>query len=208
MKPALFIDFDGTLSCDRLWQSLGVDDYDRINDFIFGNGGVLANDWMAGKYSSEQICREVAHGLGIAYSLLWDVLLEDCRNTRIDKQNLSKIDSLRRTFTLAMVTANMDCFDRFTMPALGLEKHFDYIINSCNEGVFKHDANGNKSGLLEAAIRKTGAEVGRSILIDDSTRACANFEKLGGRALRGDKTKPLSHWLDYLLNNKNNKICL
>jgi len=198
MKPALFIDFVGTMCHDRFWKSLGEDDYARVNGFLFDDGK-LVNAWMRGDYSSEQICVILAKELNIVYPRLWDSLLGDCSSMRVAADDLGKIDKLREHYTMAIVTANMDCFDRFIVPALGLDKHFDFIVNSCNGGVFKHDGNGNESGLFEVALSKTGADINASILIDDSEKACAAFKKLGGRVLKVDKQKFLGYWLDDLL---------
>ncbi|MFZ3073547.1 MAG: hypothetical protein WA093_00220 [Minisyncoccales bacterium] len=196
MKPALFIDFDGTLCHDRFWQSLGERDYERINNFLF-NGGDLVDRWMRGKCNLEQVCEILSRELDLGYKTLLEALEDDCRNMRIAAADLEKIDRLKNKYVVAMVTVNMDCFDRFTVPELGLDNHFDCIVNSYNEGVLKHGENG---GLFGSALVKTGADINRSILIDDSEKACGAFKKLGGRALQVDQQKTLSYWLDHLLS--------
>ncbi|MCU0652695.1 MAG: hypothetical protein MUD10_00350 [Candidatus Pacebacteria bacterium] len=200
MKPALLVDFDGVLCCDRFWHSLGEGDYGRIDDFVFGNGGAVAYDWMLGKFTSEQICEKIAKGLGMDYAILWDGLMRDCRNMAVAKENLAKIDSLRGGYTAALVTVNMDCFDRFTVPALGLGRYFDHILNSFNEGMLKH---GDYKGLIDVALARTGANYSGSIMIDDSENACREFEACGGRALKVEGEKCLGFWLDYLINKNN-----
>ena len=199
MKPILFIDFIGTMCGGRFWVSLGENDYGRINKFLFKDGKLL-NDWMRGDYNSEQICEILARELDINYKILWDSLLADCRAMRVSPDDLQKIDILRQDYGTAIITVNMDCFDRFIVPALGLDKLFDCILSSCIEGVFKiSNDRGINSGLLEIAISKTNADINRSILIDDSENNCVAFRKLGGRGLKVDPAKPLSYWLDYLL---------
>ena len=203
MKPALFIDFIGTLCDGRFWVSLDKDDCGRIDKFLF-NDGELFNGWMRGDYDSEKICEILSRELRIEYKILWDALLADCRAMRVSADDLRKIGLLRKNYITAIITVNMDCFDRFIVPALGLDKYFDFIINSCNEGVFKYWENnkGNKGGLLEVALSRTGADINRSILIDDSEKACAEFEKLGGRALMVCGPEDLGCWLDSLLTNQ------
>jgi FMN phosphatase YigB (HAD superfamily) len=200
MKPVLFIDFIGTLCDGRFWVSLDNDDYGRIDKFLF-NDGELFNGWMRGDYNSEKICEILSRELRIEYEILWDALLADCRAMRVFAADLRKIGLLRKDYITAIVTVNMDCFDRFIVPALGLDKYFDCIVNSCNEGVFKYwDVDkGNKGGLLEVALSRTGADINRSILIDDSEKACAEFKKIGGCALRVDGLKTASYWLDNLI---------
>ena len=184
-------------------MSLDKDDYGRIDKFLF-NDGELFNGWMRGDYNSEKICEILSRELRIEYKTLWDALLADCRAMRVLADDLRKIGLLRKDYTTAIVTVNMDCFDRFIVPALGLDKYFDCIINSCNEGVFKYrdDDKGNKGGLLEVALSRTGADVNKSILIDDSEKACAEFEKLGGRALMVGGSEGLGCRLDSLLTNQ------
>lgn len=198
-KPALFIDFDGTLCHNRFWKSLGKENYDRVSEFVFGSGE-LANGWMRGDYDSEQICQIVSDKLKIDYQILWGSLIMDCESLKVLPEDLEKIDLLRKRYTTAIVTVNMDCFDRFIVPGLGLFNHFDFIINSCKEGVFKCANNrGNKAGLIEIALSKTNADAGRSILIDDLKNACDYFEKIGGRAMQVDSRRQLGYWLDVLL---------
>lgn len=196
MKQALFVDFDGTLCHDRFWQSLGERDYERINNFLF-NGGDLVDRWMRGKCNLEQVCEILSRELSLEYKTLREVLEDDCRNMRVAAADLEKIDWLKNKYVAAIVTVNMDCFDRFTVPELGLDNHFDCIVNSYNEGVLKH---GENDGLLSVALAKTSADVNGSILIDDSEKACTAFKKLGGQALQVDQQKTLSYWLDHLLS--------
>lgn len=196
MKPALFIDFDGTLCRDRFWQNLGAVDYGRVNDYLF-RAVQPAADWMKGAYSSEDICALLAAELKIGQDVLWESLLSGCRSMRVSAGSLSKISCLRKKYAAALVTVNMDCFDRFTVPALGLHKHFDHIINSFNEKIFKH---GPDRGLFDIALSRCGAVYQNSVLIDDSQNACDEFQNRGGRALKIYGSKNLNYYLDLLIS--------
>ena len=66
--------------------------------------------------------------------------------------------------------------DRFTVPALGLNEHFDTIVNSFNEKLLKSDNNG------ELFFRQLRGDIGDAILVDNSVSICELFESLGGTA--------------------------
>jgi len=195
MKPALLIDFDGTLCRDRFWQSLPPTDYKKINDFLFA-GNNLVYRWMQGLYSSENICSILADELSIDREILWKGLVADCRSMNVCADVLPMIEFLKNKYTVALVTVNMDCFDRFAVPALGLDKYFDHIINSFNEKVFKH---GPDRGLFDIALARCGAQYQNSVLIDDSQNACDEFQGRGGRSLKISESNCLNYWLGMLI---------
>lgn len=74
----------------------------------------------------------------------------------------------------------MDCFNRFTKPALQLEKYFSFIFNSCDFGVLKNDT--SSGGLFKKVCDMHKFDIKKSVLLDNSEENCAIFTKLGGRA--------------------------
>jgi hypothetical protein len=96
------------------------------------------------------------------------------------------------------MTDNMDCFTRFTVPSIGLQKYFDYIANSSDEKMLK-DENGGE--LFVRTVKKLEGDLHRSILIDDSHSICTLFEKLGEQSYRITKEQPLEYWLTKLAHS-------
>lgn len=192
-KPALFIDFDGTLCHDRFWRSLPHEPYEKIQTLLFGDDRQMINDWMFGGYTSEQVNELVSREINFPYQELWDVFVEDCKTMNVSTQTLEKIGKLKSEFQTVLITGNMDCFDRFTVPSLHLNKYFDKIANSYTEKRFKSDQNGAS---FTKVLNEMGAGVGKSIVIDDSPKTCEVFTGLGGIAYLIGSDKDVDYYLD------------
>ncbi len=194
---ALFIDFDGTLCHDRYWRSLDPVSRQKIQEFLFGPDAAVVSDWMNGKYNSEEINRIVSEHLEVDYDSLWDIFVNDCKTMKIDEESLTSINILRSQFVPILITDNMDCFDRFTVPSLGLKKYFDVIVNSYTEQRSKN-ADGGK--LFLDVLTKIGIPIQTSTLLDNSATTCEIFRKLGGESFLVTQEKSLSYWLDRVRN--------
>ena len=196
MKSALFVDFDGTLCHDKFWRSLEPALQEKIQEYLFGVDQEIVNDWMRGVYTSEDIHQKLVEDLKINYEFLWNIFVEDCRTMFVEKSVLGKIAKLRDRYITVLITDNMDCFDRFTIPTLGLDAHFDLIVNSYNEKTSKNDNDGK---LFLGVAQRAGVALSESILIDNSRKTCEIFQKLGGRPFLVTEEKPLAFWLDQVL---------
>ena len=181
MKKAIYIDCDGTLTTDHLWRSLPETDRIAVQKFLFGGDRVYMNNWMRGKYSSEEANQYVASGLGLSYEYLWDIFVEDCKNLYIDPKLLDEIKRLNKTYVTILMSGNMDCFTRFTIPALNLTKYFDHTSISFDEGLHKTDNNGELFSKWET---KTSVPLGNSLLLDDQQQVLDIFSDLGGKPLK------------------------
>jgi FMN phosphatase YigB (HAD superfamily) len=177
MKQALFIDFDGVLCRDRFWRGLPREQYDLIQEQLIEGNRELMDQWMRGKRTSEEVNQYVSELLGVPYEDVWQVFVQDAKAMQVSKEALQLISVLRERFLTILITVNMDSFDRFTVPALGLDSHFDLIVNSYNEGRFKFEEDG---AMFADAAAKLGAAFLGAYLIDDSANNCAVFDKLGG----------------------------
>ncbi len=189
MKPLLFIDFDGTLCHDKFWRSLDVDTKEKVQDFLFLHSKNMVNDWMLGKYTSEEINQYISQKLNIDYDYLWSTFVKDCNEMRVEINDLLKIKELGAKFTTILMTDNMDCFTRFTAPSLNLEQYFNQIINSFDHKKSKND----HFRELLPADKKEG-----NVLIDNSANTCEVFKNLGGTSYLVTKKEPLSHFLTFL----------
>lgn len=193
MKPTLIIDFDGTLCHDKFWRSLPPSQIEVIQKFLFDKDKNIVQKWMLGEYTSEQINELVAKELQVEYEELWDVFVSDCKTMFVQKDVLEKINLLRDKYFVCIVTDNMDCFDRFTVPSLELTNYFDDIINSYNEKVSKKEKGGE---LYVRVVQTNGSDISESILIDDSKEACDLFKARGGKSYMATIKTPLSYWIE------------
>ena len=190
MKPVLFIDFDGTLCHDRFWRSLKPEAFEKIT--IFTSRRDISRAWMRGAYTSEDINKIAAEETGILYEEIWEGFVADAKTMSISQFTLEKISSLRDRYFTVLMTDNMDCFDRFTVPAFALDTYFDKIFNSHTEKRGKNDDNGQ--AFLDVAA-EFGLDIQGSILIDNSPSGCEVFSELGGKSLLVTKGTDLDYWL-------------
>ncbi len=196
MRPLLFIDFDGTICHDHFWRSLEATKQPLIQEFFVTERGGLVSNWMRGKYSSEEINAYLAKKIGVPYDLLWKTFQTDCQTMNVTTGVLEKIAQLRKKFTVILATDNMDCFSRFTVPALGLQNHFDDIINSADVGICKDDDAGR---FFRNIAEKYDLPIEQSIAIDDSRKTCQTVADLGGKRCLVTGEFSTNHWLKNIL---------
>lgn len=196
MKPILFIDFNGTLCHDRFWRNIDADSFERIQNLLFSGNKSVIQDWMKGIYSSEDINQLVSKELNIPFDKIWKVFVEDCKNMTISSDTLNRIEKLRKDYETVLITDNMDCFTRFTVPAKKLDSFFDSIVNSFENKKFKEH---NEGEVFIQLAGKTNTNVEDCILIDNSKSACAIFSKLDGQSCFVTSENTLDYWLETLL---------
>ncbi len=186
MKKVLFVDFNGVLSYVPFWYSLKDPNHDlhnhlsNIEEFLFKKNFNLVNEWMLGKYKSEDIHKLIADNLNIPYSTLFETFKKDCEDMKVSKKILKKLADIKQKYYLILATGNMDAFDRFTLPK---EKEFfeifDEIHNSFNLGMLK-TSNGGE--YFKNVVNNKKTSFNSCYLIDDSRKTCDLFESLGGKA--------------------------
>lgn len=191
MKPVLFIDFDGTLCHDKFWRSLSPELLSKIKLFEFDEEQI-AQRWMRGEFTSEEINRRVAPLIGMDYQELWDLFVENCSTMEVSKDLLETLSNLRSRYHVVLMTDNMDSFDQFTVPALHLEDYFDLIVNSYNKKRGKEDESGKN---FTEVLQSYDSAIEDSILIDNSAQACQLFESLGGTSYLVSGDQNLGYWL-------------
>jgi FMN phosphatase YigB (HAD superfamily) len=191
----LLIDFDGTLCLDRFWRSLDKVHFDKIQEIIFNQNFELIDDWMKGKKTAEDINRFVADKISIVYEDLWNLFVEDCKTMHIEQSNLDSIQKLREKYVVVLFTNNMDTLNRFTIPALHLDRYFDHVVNSADKGILKHEENGK---IFTDTLKELNGNIFETILIDNSKKVCDLFESIGGKALFVDGERNLHYWFNTL----------
>lgn len=195
MKPILFIDFDGTLCFDRFWRNLKPEELKKVQHFLFTSNKEILRKWMLGEFTSEEVNLLVSESLSLDYTYLLDTFIKDCETMDVSKTTLKRVHSLRDTYTTILITDNMDCFSRFTVPSLNLQNYFDEIINSSDRRLSKNENDGQ---LFIDVTREHNSDLKKSMLLDNSLDTCTIFENLGGKSLFVTPEKPLSYWLETL----------
>ena len=192
MKPILFIDFDGTLCHDRFWRSANKAIQEKIQDFLFSSKNTLVSEWMKGSHTSEEINKILSRELDFDFDTLWQIFVHDCETMKVSRVDLNLVAALKDRYYTVLATDNMDCLDRFTVPALRLGNYFDLILNSYNERMFKNDFDGKF--YIEAAEHH-GINIRDCVLIDNSEKTCELFSKIEGTAYLVTEANPLQYWL-------------
>lgn len=192
MKSFLFIDFDGTLCFDRFWQNLPHAEASAVQEFLFTKKNPIVHEWMCGRLSSEEVASLAATATGIPADTLFEKLREGRAAMIVSSLALELILSLRPQYEVVLSTDNMDSFSRFTIPALGLTKYFDRILNSADLGRMKADENGRMFSDI------AGAAIADAHLLDNSPRTIQTFVALGGTEHLVTPREPVTYWLGQL----------
>ncbi|MBN2675951.1 MAG: HAD family hydrolase [Alphaproteobacteria bacterium] len=177
MKPALFIDFDGTICFDRFLVDVPDLVITWINAHIFQNPSLMI-DWIMGIKTSEQVIQYIANGTHHDYDTLWSLFVKSCKNMFVDPVILQSVKSLSESYTTILITDNMDSFRRFTMPVLKLDQYFDFIEVSTDYGLLKN--NTSDGAFFKQVAEKCNVSLKDSFFIDNGQKNCQVFEELGG----------------------------
>jgi len=180
----LFLDWYGTLSSELFWPKIKNDDpklSKRIEDILFNYPSELIRQWMLGIITAETICDVIAKNDSSTSTMLFDALIESCAGMCVDSNIIETIQKLRDDHHIVLVTDNMDCFSRFTVPQTGIAEWTDAILNSADLKRFKTDEQGKT--FFDAA-RDLHIPFHQTICIDDSSVTCDVVRSLGGTAMQ------------------------
>lgn len=185
----LFVDFNGVISYNPFWFSLINPNhplhiyYEPIENLLFrGENKIkrLVDDWMMGKYTSEQIHKIIENKTGAPHQELLKVFYEDCKRLDISKPILRHIKTLRRNWYCILRSDNMDTLHRFTLPANPqLADAFDEIHSSF---LLRQLKKTNGGIYFKTTTANFGIKIENCVLIDDSISNCILSESLGGKA--------------------------
>lgn len=132
---------------------------------------------MRGKRSAEEINDWLSSEGGLDRDALWELFVEGCRSFEVAPTLLSLAKGIREYgVPVILVTDNMDCFSRFTAPALSLSSYFSHIVNSADHGCLKEE------GLFEIAEGLSGVPLNQTLLLDNSSTLCDCFNKVEGKS--------------------------
>lgn len=185
-------DFANTLSPTPYFWPLGEAFCAVVTEAIFTgeNVGRWATPWCLGTRSSEEIADYLAGLTGLSAGEILTGLDEGCArlelNPAIWQFAQAQRAQGRRT---VLCTVNMDVFTRVVVPAHGLDRVFDAIVNSADHGTE------DKNALCEIAFaRLEGCDFGNSLLIDDAPMNLAPFRARGGMTYRYTTDEAFAAW--------------
>lgn len=168
MSPKIiFIDWDGTMSVSKFWGKLEDQDlYYQIQKFLFVNNKDILSNWVKGSLTLEEVLTKIFDGTGIDEELLLSELKRSCEEMDlVSPEVLELVGKVRnRGIKVLIATDNMDTFERWTVPSLRLNEHFDGILNSFYLQAFKRD--GDK--FFGNFLRSNGINPKDCLIIDDS----------------------------------------
>ncbi len=166
----IFIDWYKTLSSSVFWQHLEdikPNIYKKVVSAYLETHGSLINPWMRGEFTAEQICKKIADSAQEDYELVLDSLKQSAQDMKFDDPSILKlISQVRHTgIKIVIATDNMDTFNRWTVPSLQLNKHFDGILNSWKLKTLKGDS---CSRFFGQYISNNHLSPDECVIIDDS----------------------------------------
>jgi FMN phosphatase YigB (HAD superfamily) len=187
----IFLDWNKTLSYSLFWGHLS--DPKHLNnaiekpiiDWLFNKNRPIINQWMRGKYSAEDICKNIAQDTGLDYNLIFEELKYSCQTMEFCDPAIPDIISNLRSkgYKVVIATDNMDTFKKFTIPEMKLENMFDDFLISSEMGILKEDYINDKAAFFEPYMVRNNFEYENTVLFDDCADKMDICKKIGMRTV-------------------------
>jgi FMN phosphatase YigB (HAD superfamily) len=206
----VFLDWNGTLSRSEFFDHLKDPDHpnsnlhevleDTLNLELWPS---LAKPWMRGELKTEDIAQAMADRSGVPYDTVFQEIVEGSKSVKIDQEVLEVVSRIRENGVKVLIaTGNVDAFDRWTVPALGLEEHFDGIINSYALQVLKKDRDEDGNSLFfREFFEAHDISPEECIIIDDMQDEEGVIESFGMKLVRLAPDMSLSEELNKILRD-------
>ena len=186
-------DFGGTLSSDPYFKMLGPRALKHVDNMMTGREDPhISQGWATGLLSSRDVANHLSPKTGVEPDVILSALYEGCAQIEFNEAVwnfvLQQRGLERKT---PLVTGNFDVFNEVVVPARGLDKVFDAIVNSCDYGT------GDKDELWPIAFDLLGEAYGysTSLLIEDTSHEVGRFRELGGVAYQYTDDAAFNKWL-------------
>ncbi len=220
----IFCDWHGVLSRDPFWVSIrGSAAHPLHAQLEAGMAGVfasergLANEWMTGLLSSDQVIAEMGIQLDRRFrdDFLGRRLDLDCSRMRVNAELFEVLRAMLAEAMVVIATDNMDCFARAFHNARHPQRRrvppwetladwaiiCDDIICSSDVAALKAD---DPQAFFGPWLDRHGMGFPDAVLIDDRADNCAAFTACGGTAIHwkmganniSDIIGVLKSWLD------------
>jgi hypothetical protein len=219
----VFVDWHGVLSRDPFWVSIRESSTNPLRPQldanltqVFSPETNVANEWMMGLLSSEQVIDAMDIRLNRRYKedFLSRRLLVDCRRMRVNVGLFEVLRRIKSTAMIVLATDNMDCFQQtFTgvrrrrrRPTAGSQTLADWaiicddIVCSSEVGVLKAQ---DPMTFFGGFLARHGFGFEDAALVDDRTDNCQAFADHGGTPVQykmtnGDVNNVLATLVDWL----------
>ena len=183
----IFLDWNQTLSHSLFWGHLkDVNNKNNhierpIINWLFHENRHIVNDWIRGKFSSEEVCEKISLDTGIDRNIIFDELVESCKSmTFYDPELITIIQNLRQSGLKVVVASdNMDTFRKYTIPTLKLDSIFDDFLISSEIGFGKEDSLNGRSLFFDNYMSEKGFSYNEAVLFDDSANKMEICRELG-----------------------------
>ena len=177
----IVFDFGRTLSSDFYFNvnPPGIPNWsETIQQALFADPP-LVNRWMRNEISLEEIAARFAPQFDMPVEEAVEWSIKGCQQVTMNLAVWQFAESMKRDGKqIALVTGNMDVFNRYIRPNHNLDALFPVIINSCDYGEL------DKAILWPHAFAQFDVDIGyaNSLLIEDSLENVELFRSLGGQA--------------------------
>ena len=183
----VFFDWNKTLSNSLFWEQLGDSHHKRhdwnenISTYLFKENKNFISDWMRGEINDRKIVEHISVRFNYSSDELLEDLAESCRNMKfVSDDVITLVKKLRKKGTRCVIaTDNMDTFRKYTVPALELEKYFDDILVSADNGLFKFDTEDTKIPFFDDYLQEHNLRYEDVVLIDDCVDTSGVYKRAG-----------------------------
>lgn len=196
----ILIDWANTITYSKFWENLETKDkplYDKVEHFLFKKNSDIVDDWMRGKYTSEDIHEIISKKLNIPYEKIFEEFINSCKQIKFASKKipvlLKQIRS--RGIKIYIFTDNMDYLERWTNDILKERFLFDGVVNSYNSGYLKKDQIKGELPLLKEIIIKEGVKPDDIIYFDDNEANINLYKSFGVFGITVTKDRPLVYFL-------------
>lgn len=226
-RRVVFVDWHGVLSRDPFWTSIRESTTHPLREQleaglagIFAKESAVANEWMKGLLSSDQVI--AAMGIQLDRRFRDDFLSRrldiDCARMKINVGLLQLLRTTKAHASVVLATDNMDCFartfdqarSRGRRPSPESETLADWAI-ICDDIICSSDVGTLKAedpqGFFGHWLAANGLQFSDAALIDDRADNCAAFAAQGGTPVPykmttdevADVSASLDAWLSHAL---------
>ena len=220
----VFVDWHGVLSRDPFWVSIRESSthplrrqLDANLAHVFSSETSIANDWMKGLLSSEQVINAMDVRLDRRFreDFLARRLHVDCRRMRVNVDLFKALRQIKSTAMIVLATDNMDCFEQSFVrvrkparrPKPASRTMADWAI-ICDDIVCSSQVQALKAedpvGFFGQFLARHGLSFRDAALVDDRADNCQAFAEQGGTPVQykmttgdvSEVTTKLAAWLE------------
>lgn len=199
-NKVVFLDWNGTLSNSFFWEHMRASDdsevlelYNLWDKALFNKPKEYIQDWMRGSFTTEEVLSEIANETDTEYKKVLREFIKGCESMEyVSNEIPSIVETLKRDgYYVVIATNNMDCFTRWTVPFMKLDKLFDEILNSYYLRGLKHDTKNGKSVFFEKFFEEYNVTPQDCIFLDDSLDKEGYIASLGIKYVQIKNSKDL-----------------